>query len=92
MVPFSRSIETSQATFLYPLIHFYLGHAVMDVNDTFAQRLPVAVVNHTAGFNVHKMREARAIRRPWLMSVHMQGVEGESVQLSRVVAPHNERT
>lgn len=33
----------------------------MDVNDTFTLRLPVAAVNHTAGFNVHKMREAEQL-------------------------------
>lgn len=56
----------------------------MGVNDIFTHRLPVAAVNRTAfGFSCTQDERGRAIRLMWLMSMHMQWVEGESVQLSR---------
>lgn len=45
-----------------PRTHRMCGtSAIMDVNDTFTHRLPVAAVNHTVSFNVRKKTKAEQL-------------------------------
>lgn len=59
-----------------------ITRAVSLACDIFAHKCPVAALNGVDGFNVRRMREAEQLDLSGLMSVHMRGVEGQTVQLS----------